>query len=257
MTNHISDGLPRRPVLPIRCRKRKRGIDLKGPFKPADIDTEFKGGGGADGHQGVIVLHFLFRTFPIGGRQVSVMDQKTVRLMIGLTVLPEILTDRFAFFPRIGEDETFLSAGMFKDIGKSRICGLWSLISRSFFNGHGYLGEILLTLVIFTGLGVGIIEMLHRKMPDFFFSFEFRNDSFSTASGGKKFAGGFRIADRCGKSDPPRIAAGKTAETLDETKCLKSPVAPKQRMNFIDDDKAKIVKERRNFHMLIDHERFQ
>ena len=105
-------------------------INLKGTFQPADINTELQRSGCTNAQEGIIIFHFFFSTLPIRCREIAVVNEKTVRFPIHFAVLPEILTDGFAFFPGIGKNEALFSFCVFKDIPdpwicrfRSRICG--------------------------------------------------------------------------------------------------------------------------------------
>ena len=61
------------------------------------------------------------------------VDQEAVRFMIGFTVLAKTLTDGFTLFAGIGEDETFSSHGVFKDIANAGI-GIFRCRVADFFH---------------------------------------------------------------------------------------------------------------------------
>ena len=135
MTNHISEGVsaPARPAHALEKTGNGEGsVDLKSPLQTADIDAQLQRGCGADAHQRIIVLHLFFGALPVGGGEVAVMDQEAVRLMVHLAVLPETLADRLAFFPGIGEDETFFAPCMFKNIADAGIRCFRGFVGRRF-----------------------------------------------------------------------------------------------------------------------------
>ena len=112
----------------------ERCVDLKRPFQPPDVDAELQRRGGTDRQERVVVLHFLFGTFPVGGREVPVVNQEAFRLVVCFTVLTQALADRFTLFPGIGEDQALFSACMLKDISDAGIrslrCGVGRLLRR-------------------------------------------------------------------------------------------------------------------------------
>ena len=71
-------------------------------------------------------------------------------------------------------------------------------------------------------------------------------------SGRQKSAGIFRISDGCGKADSSRITARNPAETFNETERLQTSVAAQQGMDLVNHNEAKIAKQGRNLHMLVD-----
>ena len=99
--------------------------------------------------------------------------------------------------------------------------------------------------------------MLHREAPDLPPAVNNRYDGSPSTAGCEKLPCRFRIADSSREADSARITSRKTAEPLDEAECLHAAVSPQERVNFINDNKAKVPKESRNLHMLIDHQRFQ
>ena len=84
------------------------------------------------------------------------VDEKAVRLMIGLTVLTQALTERFTFFTGIGKDQAFPAAGMFKDIADAWISGLGRRIAR-FLQYRRCIDE----LPAFISLRATVEEMFH------------------------------------------------------------------------------------------------
>ena len=63
-----------------------------------------------------VILHDSLSRFPIGGREITVMDQKTVFLVLNVAVLPQGGSNGLAFLPGVDKDKTFLSTGVFIDI---------------------------------------------------------------------------------------------------------------------------------------------
>ena len=84
------------------------------------------------------------------------VDEEAVRLMIGLTVLTQALTERFTFFTGIGKDQAFLAASMFADIADAWISGLGRRIAR-FLLYRRRIDE----LPAFIGLRAAVEKMLH------------------------------------------------------------------------------------------------
>ena len=225
---------PARAAQPLQeTGDRIRRVQMECPLKPADIDAQLQRGGGADAHEGFVILHLLFRAFPVGSRQVSVVDQKTVRLMIG-------------------KDQAFFVPGMLEDIGQAGIGGLRRGIGRRF-----RLQRPGRDLFPFIGLREGLVEMLHAEPPDLLRAFEARDHGLSPAAGRQKTSRLLRIAYRRRKADPPRIAARQPAQTLDKAEGLQASVAAEQGMDLVDDDKAQIAEKRRDLHVLVDEQGLQ
>ena len=84
------------------------------------------------------------------------VDEETVRLMIGLAVLTQALTERFTFFTEIGKDQAFPAAGMFEDIADAWISGLGRRIAR-FLQYRRCIDE----LPAFISLRATVEEMFH------------------------------------------------------------------------------------------------
>ena len=244
---------PAGPAHPLQeAGYRKGRVDLKGPFQPADVDAKLQRGGGADGLEGVVVLHLLFRALPVGGGKVSVVDEKTLRLMIGLAVLPQALADRLALLSGIGENQALFPPRMLENIAHARIGRFGGGIRRGL--GSGRFRHGLLSLV---RLGLRIEKMLHGQPPHLFSAVKPGDDRPAAAARREKPPCRLRVADGRGKADPSGTAAGQTAEPLDQTEGLHAPVAAQEGMDLIDDDKAQIAEQGRDFHMLVDHQRFQ
>ena len=99
--------------------------------------------------------------------------------------------------------------------------------------------------------------MLHGKAPYLSATVKLRDDRRTAAAGSKKTPRFFRIADGCREPDAAWAALRKATETLNQTKGLAATVTAEKRMNFIYHNEAQISKERGNFHVFIDHQRFQ
>ena len=227
-------------------------VDMKCPLQPPDIDAQLQRGGRAHAHVGVVVFHLVLGALPVGGGEVSVVDEKAVGLVVDLAVCPQLLADGFAFFPGIGKDQALFAPGMLKDIADPRIgghrCGV-----RGLFHGR----RLHLDCSVLAGLGRRIIKMLHGEPPHFPAAVELGDDGANSAARGEKAPRLLRMADGRGQADPARMAARHFAETLDQAECLQAPVGPQQGMNLVDDDEAQIAEQGRDLHMLVDHERFQ
>ena len=77
-------GVPPPPGAPQALQKAGDGVggvDVEGPLQPPDVDAQLQGGGGADAHEGVVVLHLLLGALPVGGGEVAVVDEEAVRLV--------------------------------------------------------------------------------------------------------------------------------------------------------------------------------
>ena len=151
------------------------------------------------------------------------MDQKAVRLMVCLAVLPQILADRLALFPGIGKDQTFLSPGMLEDIADARIGRLGRGICGDFRDRgfrHGLLSLI--------RLGRGIIEMLHGQPPDFLSAVKSGDNGLPSAAGGEETACRFGIPDGSGEADPSGAApASLQSRSIRQKVCM--PRSPRSR----------------------------
>ena len=99
---------------------------MEGPLQPAYIDAKLQSRRGAYAHQRVVVLHLLLRALAIGRRQIAVVDQEALRLMVDLAVLPQALAHRFALLPGICEDQAFFAPRVFENIAEPRVRRLGS-----------------------------------------------------------------------------------------------------------------------------------
>ena len=231
---------------------RKRRVDLECSLQLSDIDAEFQRRRRAYRHQRIIILHLLFRALSVGRREISVMDEKALRLVSGFAVLPQVLAYRLTFLSGIGEDKAFFASRMFKNIAHSRIRLVRRGICRRFLRGR--FDHDRLTLI---GLRIHIEKVLHREPPYLFARVKSGDNSRSPAAGCKKFARCLRISYGCGQADPSGITACQSAHALDQAECLHTAVSPQQRMDLVDHNEPQIMKERRDLHVLVDHERFQ
>ena len=231
---------------------RKRRVDLECSLQLSDIDAEFQRRRRAYRHQRIIILHLLFRALSVGRREISVMDEKALRLVIVLAVLPQVLAYRFAFLAGVGEDKTLFPPGMLENVAHTGIRLIRCGICRRFFRRCFHCDRS-----SFVGLRIRIEKMLHRKPPDLFARIKSGDNSRSPAAGCQKFARRLRISYGCGQTDPSGIASGQSAHALDQAECLHTAVSPQQRMDLVDHNEPQIMKERRDLHVLVDHERFQ
>ena len=94
MTNHISEG----------------------SFQAPHVDAQLQRGGSANRHQRIVVLHLLLGALAVRSRQVTVVDEETVGLVLDLAVLPQLLAYGFALLPRVGEYQALLAPRMLKDV---------------------------------------------------------------------------------------------------------------------------------------------
>ena len=137
-----------------------RSVDLKGPFQLADVDSQLQGGGGDRRIDLFRIFHEHLGRLPVGGGEIPMVDEEAVRLMVQLAVMPQLIGHGLAFFPRVDEDQTFLSTRMLEDIGQAGIGGLRGLVGRLFpqVGGRGYLPAS-------SGLLVFHIEVFHGQLP--------------------------------------------------------------------------------------------
>ena len=180
------------------------------------------------------------------------MDEEPFRLMVGLAILPQALADRLALLPGIGKDQALFSTGMLKNIAHARISRFGSGIRRKLRNRGFQYG-----LLSFVRLGIRVEKMLHGQTPDLLPAIKTWDEGPVSAAGREKTPGCLRVPDGRREADPSGTAAGQSAEPFDQTEGLHAPVTAQQGMNLIDDDKAQIAEQGRDFHMLVDHQRFQ
>ena len=217
---------------------RKRGVDLKCSLQLPDINAKFQRRRRADGHQRIVVLHFFFRALSVGRGQISVVDQKPLRLVIGFAVLPQVLAYRLTFLSGIGEDKAFFASCVFENIAHSRIRLVRRGICRRFLRGR--FDHDRLPLI---GLRIHIEKVLHREPPYLFARVKSGDNSRSPAAGCQKFARRLRISYGCGQTDPSGIASGQSAHALDQAESLHAAISPQQRMDLIDHNEPQIMKE--------------
>ena len=65
---------------------REGRVDLEGTLEATDVDAEFEGGRGDGRLVELLVAHDAFRALAHGRREVAVMDEETVRLVVGLAI---------------------------------------------------------------------------------------------------------------------------------------------------------------------------
>ena len=141
---------------------------------------------------------------------------------------------------------------MLEDVPYPGVCGLRrSVCGKLFLRGlHRDLSALI-------RLRIRVKKVLHGQPPDLFAALEPRNDRRPPAACCQELPCSFRIPDRRRQSDPPGAASRKPAHPLDQAECLHPAVAPKERMDLVDHDEAKIVEQGRDLHVLVDHQRFQ
>ena len=180
------------------------------------------------------------------------VDEETVRLVIDLAVLPQLLADRFTFLAGVGEDQAFLSPCMRKDIADARVGGLGRGVGGRFHRRRIHRDRFALVR-----LRRGVVEMLHTEPPDLFAAVEFRDDRTPAAARREKPPRRLGIANGGGKADAAGIAARQGAQPLDQAEGLKSPIRPQEGVDLVDDDKAQVAEEGRDLHVLVDEQGFQ
>ena len=82
-------------------QKRRHGVGciyLKRTLQPTDIDAQFKRRSGTNRHHAVVALDNFLSTLAISSRQIAMVDEETVGLMPGLTVLAERGSDGLTLF---------------------------------------------------------------------------------------------------------------------------------------------------------------
>lgn len=76
-------------------RNSERSIYLESTFKSADIDSQFQSSSCNGCKKNVFVLHRSFCGFTVSRREVSVMNKKSVRLVISFTIRAESCCNSF------------------------------------------------------------------------------------------------------------------------------------------------------------------
>ena len=234
------------PAHPLQERRnRERRVDLERAFQFADIDPELQRRCRTGRQRGLLVLHLLLRGLPVRDRQIPVMDQETVRLMIGLAVLAQRRRDFLALLTRIAENKTFSALGMFKNIADPavrrerrfvrllHVRKILRLICRLFRRlcvreQTGLRRRVLQDIFHLGRLRVRQIEMLHRQPPLHAFRVDFRDKRRTSCPCREQTTRFSRITDRSGESDPARIHSCRAGEPLDQAEGLSPSVAPQQ-----------------------------
>ena len=233
MTNHISEGSPRRPVRPMRCRK------------PETVN-------GASIWNARSSCHLLLGALAVRSGEIAVVNEEAVGLVIDLAVLPQALAHRLAFLAGVCEHEALFAPGMLEDIADAGIGGLGRGV-RGRFQRRGVLhGSSALVR-----LRRGVVKVLHAEPPDLFAAVELRDDRAATAARREKLPGKLRVSDGCRESDPARVAAGELTQPLNEAEGLQAPIRPQQGVDLVDDDEPQVAEQGRNLPMLVNHQRFQ
>jgi len=71
-------------------RDRPRCVDLKGTLEPSDINAEFERRRRARCKETVLILHPRLRRLTECGGEIPVMNEETIRLMLFLTIAPDL-----------------------------------------------------------------------------------------------------------------------------------------------------------------------
>ena len=106
----------------------------------------------------------------------------------------------------------------------------------------------------FGGLRARDVEVLHRESPHPAWLLEARDDAAAPRAAGEKGSGALRIADGGGKADAPGVHARHAREPLDKAERLPAAVAAQERVNLVDDDKAQVMEQARDGHVLMHEE---
>ena len=99
--------------------------------------------------------------------------------------------------------------------------------------------------------------MLHGQAPDLLSTVKTGNECPASDARGKKTSCRLRITDGRREADPSGTAGRQPAEPFNQAEGLQAPVPAQQGMYLINDNKTQIAEQERDFHMLIDHQRFQ
>ena len=262
---HDEPHLRRRPAPPGAAQPLQeagdgeRRVDVEGAFQASDVNAQFECGGGADRHERIVVLHLLLGAFAVGGREVPVVDEEALWLVVHLAVLPKLLADGLAFLAGVGEDEALLAAGVLEDVADAGIrrlrrgvCGLLQDGGRGL--GRRRTGLWSCGLRGLVRLRAAVVEVLHRQPPGLLAAVELRDDGAAPASGCQELPCGNGIADGGRKADASRPAARQPAEPFDEAEGLEPAVAAQQRVDFVNDDKAQVSEERGDLGVFGDHQ---
>ena len=180
------------------------------------------------------------------------VNEKAIRLVLDLAVLPERGGDGFALLAGVDEDQTLFPAGVLENIPHAGI-----RIVRSRVGFWGKLRQSLCRRVVLGSLPILHIEMFHRQPPANALGLDTGNHRSSAGAGGEEFAGGFQIANGGRKPDAAGIDTSHAAEPFDQADGLPAAVATHQGVHLVNDDKPQIVEQLSNGGVLVQQHGFQ
>ena len=99
----------------------KRCIDLERALQATDIDAKLQRGGGDGCLCLFLVAHELFCRLTQRCRKIAVMDEETVGLVPAFTVAAQHGAHGLCLLARVGKDQAFAAAGMFKDVAHAGV----------------------------------------------------------------------------------------------------------------------------------------
>ena len=103
------------------ARHRERRINLEGPLEAADIDAQLECRGCDRGKRGLLVLHEVLGRFAQRSREVAVVDEETVGLVVGLAVGAQGRRNGLSVLAGVGENQAFATARVLEDIAQTRV----------------------------------------------------------------------------------------------------------------------------------------
>ena len=174
------------------------------------------------------------------------VNEKAIRLVFDLAVLPERGGDGFALLAGVDEDQALLSAGVLKNIPHAGVC-----IVRSRVGFRGEFRQRLCRRIVLGSLPILHIEMFHRQPPANALGLDTGNYRSSAGAGGEEFSGSFQIANGGRKSDAAGIDTSHAAEPFDQADGLPAAVATHQGVHLVNDDKPQIVEQLGNGSVLV------
>ena len=172
--------------------------------------------------------------------------QKAVGLMLRFAVLAQRGGHRLALFARVGENEAFMTAGVFEDVAQTGVGGRWGCVGGGLGScgrrggrcgRRGTVGQQLV------GLWTVVEEVLHGDAPACAGALYAGYHGAPTGVGAEKTAHHLRVADGGAEAYAPRLDTGHAAETLYQAEGLPAAVAAKKGVYLVDYHKAQVAEE--------------
>ena len=240
---------------------RERRVYLEGPFEPADVDAELKGGGCHGGEHAVVIAHGVLSAFAQRRGEVAMVDEEAVGLAGGLAILAQACGDGLGLFARVDKDQALGVFGVLEDVGDTGVGVLGRHVAGGLKRrscGSGRLAYLCAGMgPALHRLGAAHKEMLHGETPGAPLLLDLRDDAAPACTARENLARELGVADGSRQADAAGVDARHAREALDAAQRLPAAVAAQKRMHLVDHHKTQVAEKPGHSRMLVHEQRFE